>query len=84
MIINSVVAGDRGDESQLSGLVRPPSPCVKSGDLTGESVVCCAPVTSPGVLRPPLGIPLPENSCMVGEAGALATVSAVVAVRGGD
>ena len=59
-VTHPAVAGD----SELSDLVLPPWLCAKSGDLTGDAVACCAPASSPGVLRPPRGTPLPENSWM--------------------
>lgn len=43
-------------------MILPPLLCVKLWDRIEGDVARCAPVWFPGVLRPPPGTPLPENS----------------------
>lgn len=61
-VTRPAASDDRAVVSELSDMILPARLCVKSGDLTGDAVACCEP--SPGVLRPPRGTPLPENSWM--------------------
>lgn len=70
------VAGNRDIDSEVPGMliILPPRLCVKFGDGTAGAASGPVPVPSPGVLRPPLGTPLPENSWMVEKAAAALTL----------
>lgn len=67
----AAAAAARPLESELPDMliIRPPRLCVKFGDGTAAGP---GRAPSPGVLRPPLGTPLPENSWTGAKAAALA------------
>ena len=68
------VVGDREIDPKVPGMLRilPPRLCVKFGDGTAGAAFGPVPAPSPGVLRPPLGTPLPENSWTVEKAAGAA------------